>query len=204
MLSQSQGQVTHVLLTRSPLVYPRRGLTVRLACVKHAASVRPEPGSNSPLKIYRSDPRACLPSTVFETDRIQLLDLSIYFKGIVTRFASRDEFAFCRASPTSACRISRRQASLVLYLALTLSTLLSSQVSGASRASTGDFTLDFRLGQLGQLYFASVSPVKSTGLPCSFSRVVLSLGDSSNFTCWRSACQIALTGSETHIKRPKS
>ena len=26
--------------------------TVRLACVKHAASVRPEPGSNSPYKIY--------------------------------------------------------------------------------------------------------------------------------------------------------
>ena len=25
-----------------------RGLSVRLACVKHAASVRPEPGSNSP------------------------------------------------------------------------------------------------------------------------------------------------------------
>ena len=49
-LSQSQGQVAHVLLTRSPLVYPRRGLTVRLACVKHTASVRPEPGSNSPLK----------------------------------------------------------------------------------------------------------------------------------------------------------
>src|SRR4051794_15871283 len=49
-LSQSRGQVAHVLLTRSPLVYPRRGLTVRLACVKHAASVRPEPGSNSPLK----------------------------------------------------------------------------------------------------------------------------------------------------------
>src|SRR5690606_40922779 len=48
-LSQSQGQVTHVLLTRSPLEYPRRGLSVRLACVKHAASVRPEPGSNSPL-----------------------------------------------------------------------------------------------------------------------------------------------------------
>ena len=39
-----------MLLTRSPLVYPRKGLTVRLACVKHAASVRPEPGSNSPLK----------------------------------------------------------------------------------------------------------------------------------------------------------
>src|SRR5215471_17298703 len=48
-LSQSQGQVAHVLLTRSPLEYPRRGLSARLACVKHAASVRPEPGSNSPL-----------------------------------------------------------------------------------------------------------------------------------------------------------
>ena len=51
-LSRSQGQVTHVLLTRSPLEYPRRGLSVRLACVKHAASVRPEPGSNSPMKKY--------------------------------------------------------------------------------------------------------------------------------------------------------
>ena len=49
-LSQSRGQITHVLLTRSPLVYPRRSLTARLACVKHAASVRPEPGSNSPSK----------------------------------------------------------------------------------------------------------------------------------------------------------
>src|SRR2546427_2382552 len=49
-LSQSQGQVTHVLLTRSPLEYPQRGLSARLACVKHAASVRPEPGSNSPTK----------------------------------------------------------------------------------------------------------------------------------------------------------
>src|SRR5690349_264802 len=56
-LSQSQGQITHVLLTRSPLVYPRRSLTARLACVKHAASVRPEPGSNSPLKsIYPPQP----------------------------------------------------------------------------------------------------------------------------------------------------
>jgi hypothetical protein len=39
-----------VLLTRSPLEYLRRDLSVRLACVKHAASVRPEPESNSPNK----------------------------------------------------------------------------------------------------------------------------------------------------------
>ena len=49
-LSRSGGQVTHVLLTRSPLESPQRALSVRLACVKHAASVRPEPGSNSPNK----------------------------------------------------------------------------------------------------------------------------------------------------------
>jgi hypothetical protein len=41
-----------VLLTRSPLIPARRRFTVRLACVKHAASVRPEPGSNSPLMSY--------------------------------------------------------------------------------------------------------------------------------------------------------
>jgi hypothetical protein len=51
-LSRSAGQITHVLLTRSPLEYPRKGLSVRLACVKHAASVRPEPGSNSPNKNF--------------------------------------------------------------------------------------------------------------------------------------------------------
>ena len=49
-LSRSAGQITHVLLTRSPLEYLRRDLSVRLACVKHAASVRPEPESNSPNK----------------------------------------------------------------------------------------------------------------------------------------------------------
>jgi hypothetical protein len=43
-----------VLLTRSPLEHPQRGLSARLACVKHAASVRPEPGSNSPKKTIKS------------------------------------------------------------------------------------------------------------------------------------------------------
>jgi hypothetical protein len=53
VLSQSSGQVAHVLLTRSPLSRPRcchRMDFARLACVKHAASVRPEPGSNSPSR----------------------------------------------------------------------------------------------------------------------------------------------------------
>src|SRR5882672_5798021 len=51
-LFRTQGQVTHALLTRSPLY---RGscdpFLVRLACVRHAASVRSEPGSNSPSKV---------------------------------------------------------------------------------------------------------------------------------------------------------
>ena len=55
-LSRCEGQIAHVLLTRSPLVYSRRSLTARLACVKHAASVRPEPGSNSPLKTTEEKP----------------------------------------------------------------------------------------------------------------------------------------------------
>jgi hypothetical protein len=52
-LSQTWGQVAHVLLTRSPLALHRcchRMVPARLACIKHAASVRPEPGSNSPSK----------------------------------------------------------------------------------------------------------------------------------------------------------
>src|SRR5215207_1913932 len=63
-LSRSEGQIAHVLLTRSPLVYSRRSLTARLACVKHAASVRPEPGSNSPLKMLLMEQRYNFSSTL--------------------------------------------------------------------------------------------------------------------------------------------
>ena len=47
-LSPSVRQVTHALLTRPPLTFITEvNQSVRLACVRHAASVRPEPGSNS-------------------------------------------------------------------------------------------------------------------------------------------------------------
>ena len=52
-LSPSERQVAHALLTRPPLSLPRlppkipSQSFVRLACVRHAASVHPEPGSNS-------------------------------------------------------------------------------------------------------------------------------------------------------------
>ena len=51
-LSRAHGQVTYVLLTRSPLSLFGSKLPkdfVRLACIRHAASVHPEPGSNSPF-----------------------------------------------------------------------------------------------------------------------------------------------------------
>ena len=50
-LSPSRRQVTHVLLTRPPLYSPPCGdFRVRLACVRHAASVDSEPGSNSHIE----------------------------------------------------------------------------------------------------------------------------------------------------------
>ena len=58
-LSPCMRQVTHALLTRPPLSHknfnPERNpflCFVRLACVKHAASVHPEPGSNSQIKMF--------------------------------------------------------------------------------------------------------------------------------------------------------
>ena len=53
LLFPDTGQITHALLTRPPLrtsesirrLLPKS--SVRLACVRHAASVHPEPGSNS-------------------------------------------------------------------------------------------------------------------------------------------------------------
>ena len=63
LLSPCIRQVTHALLTRPPLsinkLRPKslqRLYSVRLACVKHAASVHPEPGSNSHVKSFISQP----------------------------------------------------------------------------------------------------------------------------------------------------
>ena len=57
LLSPCMRQVTHALLTRPPLSHKifiseenQIECFVRLACVKHAASVHPEPGSNSHVK----------------------------------------------------------------------------------------------------------------------------------------------------------
>ena len=58
-------QVAHALLTRPPLSYlhsirrlPSNN-SVRLECVMHAASVHPEPGSNSRSIVLKSLPKKC-------------------------------------------------------------------------------------------------------------------------------------------------
>ena len=59
LLSPCIRQVAHALLTRPPLNLRKSirvlqfSSPVRLACVKHAASVHPEPGSNSLIKFVR-------------------------------------------------------------------------------------------------------------------------------------------------------
>ena len=60
LLSRCERQVSYALLTHPPLscfIFPRRfcqSNLVRLACVTHAASVYPEPGSNSQINVLRA------------------------------------------------------------------------------------------------------------------------------------------------------
>ena len=53
MLSQISRQIIYALLTRAPLNKEQSPYSVRLACVRHAASVRSEPGSNSPVVYWK-------------------------------------------------------------------------------------------------------------------------------------------------------
>ena len=78
VLSPSERQVAHALLTRPPLTFFNSKLSnqsVRLECVMHAASVHPEPGSNS-LKKY-------LHGTWYRFNLFQSLIRSLYFKFIL-------------------------------------------------------------------------------------------------------------------------
>jgi hypothetical protein len=82
-LFPTRRKVIHVLRTRSPRAHPMycyTGLRVRLACVKHAASVRSEPGSNSRLKLVVSS----VPDGDFHRrghERNELLNRSVYLKS---------------------------------------------------------------------------------------------------------------------------
>ena len=101
MLFHSERQVTHALLTRPPLIHPsvgrslRQNFIVRLACVKHAASVRPEPGSNS-LKIISKHPMVFKP--FLELNRSFRHSLTNFLKHFVYRNLCKVRFAFSQNS----------------------------------------------------------------------------------------------------------
>ena len=90
VLSPIQRQVAHALLTRPPLTLKEQApqLFVRLECVRHAASVHPEPGSNSQNIVYT----VCLHTVylILSKFAVLLFLLLIYslFKGIVEIFLS--------------------------------------------------------------------------------------------------------------------
>ena len=78
-------QVTHALLTRPPLshktLHPERikvRCFVRLACVRHAASVHPEPGSNSHVKVLSS-----FRTTLGCSSRFTVLGSFLFFRNFI-------------------------------------------------------------------------------------------------------------------------
>ena len=123
LLSPSHRQVTHALLTRPPLTRPRRASSVRLECVMHAASVHPEPGSNSLKFVYI--PRRFLTASYIRVclALYYLKELFKKFKRIFGVFLCADLTAFavlslsrcsifkelpCRASGRFLCPSPRR------------------------------------------------------------------------------------------------
>ncbi len=80
-----------MLLTRPPLYSPPEGdFLVRLACVKHAASVYSEPGSNSPIQTI------CFPRKI-DVDQCYRL---IIFKAYVHYIRYEHEHAYQRFQRT--------------------------------------------------------------------------------------------------------
>ena len=100
VLSPSYGQVTHALLTRPPLSTPNFNrslhpkLPARLACVRHAASVRPEPGSNSLVNsLYQMYPIYSNTPNIL-TRSLQLIFRQTYFRLVLLSPLTARELLF--------------------------------------------------------------------------------------------------------------
>ena len=89
LLSPCTGRVAHALLTRPPLGLNQicrsfnEIIPVRLACVKHAASVHPEPGSNSLIKCVWFG----------QNNYLAIHSLFTVFKGQFLEFKTFQEFS---------------------------------------------------------------------------------------------------------------
>ena len=143
-----------------------KGLTARLACVKHAASVRPEPGSNSPMMNYghtspegpmRTDKRvtAALRRTVFSQQ--------IPTKNDSTSKTTRKIISCQKYHPPTKTihpkRINRRERR---QLALTFGTLLSSQGTNAPPVPDPFGLFSRRLLNLPDPHFGDFAPCAKT------------------------------------------
>ena len=125
-----EGQITHVLRTRAPcaILYCYSTRT-RLACVKHAASVRSEPGSNSRLKpvawrnkIARVLSRASLPSKIVSRS-ITLNSSELEISNEVEQILAH-RIGCQRAKASLSCRVASNQLGKISKLAEFVNTSL--------------------------------------------------------------------------------
>ena len=116
LLSPSARQVTHALLTRPPLSHniftseedPLKCF-VRLACVKHAASVHPEPGSNSHVKwLVRSKEKLGFPCSVHHFCDVYCFKVATCVAVLVFRKTSSNPLRFFSLFGLRQIRLSSR------------------------------------------------------------------------------------------------
>ena len=100
-LSPARRQVTHALLTRLPLYSQPEGyFRVRLACIRHAASVDSEPGSNSQVKDVASGHSHEWPSDNFNAKAFYGSSLfSLFVRLILDECASSSYLVFKEPAP---------------------------------------------------------------------------------------------------------
>ena len=96
--------VAYALRTRPPLSCPRRGIPVRLACIRPAASVHPEPGSNSSLYYCLSFLFFCLMGSALPSYLLRFLICRIHAlagPGCSFVLASSYQRSLSKTSPLS-------------------------------------------------------------------------------------------------------
>ena len=126
LLFRTLRQITHALLTRPPL--PVLLQTVRLECVKHAASVHPEPGSNSLKNSISTEKRNFFPLPgsyhfleLFSS--FYYFCLSFFFQSSLTRSSHFSVFFFS----SSCCSIFNERAASCRQLSYSTTLLLLCQ-----------------------------------------------------------------------------
>ena len=121
-LSTTSRQITYVLLTRAPL-YRNCFLLARLACVRRAANVRSEPGSNSPVESCGQGPaKDPLTLMLLEHDLVSRLQCEHRASGTQRHLRGRPEglprrhtIQFSRTEPSRAENAPRKLPDLLVF-----------------------------------------------------------------------------------------